>query len=506
MGQKVNFNKKKKNSKIKYVGIGLVVVFSGVVLYRSVNNILNSPEIVQNNSNLGIISTVKSNYDSLEELFLYYDCKLINFDNSNDLKVAKVDFKYDLYTGETSNERFFVNICKDVALFVNYKNFELLDDNKNIKIECVCEGTNIVGLKINGDVNYYLNKNSEINKTKTVNTTNFSIQSKQLKQLIDNDWDENKVDWGTKESNFNNYNIFFDEGIRYKTVGKKVFNVIWTEKYNGKIAGGLDVSATPEQVKAMLGEPTFKNYDEVYGYVSSDNYLFFDFYNHQVSVYPVVKITKEEENILNKYIEELNETLDVKQFALNLTNLWDDYDEYEFDSNYVDLEYTLKGLKFCINTYYPTNGLLVYQNYNGNRNITELENVYMKDTDAIFDFEKSRSSGESEKYYSASLQENTDSENYYVELIKDENYDIIKVRFIAKNSDFPDVELNENINSYVWMSETEVLYSIKNKGIYYYNFNTLTKQKIIEGQEEFNIKSYENNILYYDETATKIEK
>ena len=42
--------------------------------------------------------------------------------------------------------------------------------------------------------------------------------------------------------------------------------------------------------------------------------------------------------------------------------------------------------------------------------------------------------------------------------------------------------------------------------MYYYNFDTFTKQTLLEGNEDYHINSFENNILSYDNTATKIER
>ena len=51
---------------------------------------------------------------------------------------------------------------------------------------------------------------------------------------------------------FSSYNIYFDEGIKYLTVGRNVFNVVFTKKYNGSIVGDLGVLATPSEVKSAL--------------------------------------------------------------------------------------------------------------------------------------------------------------------------------------------------------------------------------------------------------------
>ena len=75
----------------------------------------------------------------MEQLFEDFDSKVISKNETRNALTAKVSFKFSLYTGETSNESFFDRICRTVAEFENYKNFELEDTAKDIKIEVICE-------------------------------------------------------------------------------------------------------------------------------------------------------------------------------------------------------------------------------------------------------------------------------------------------------------------------------------------------------------------------------
>ena len=506
MGQKVNYNQNKTN-KLKIVGIVilslLIVLVLLMVMKRGDKSQNNN---VQNSQNISGFAYSTTKFESLEAILKSYDCKLISKQETNDLVKANVNFKYGLYTGEKSNENFFLNLCKIIVEFENYKNLELIDNNKDIDIEVICEGTKITQFIINGDTNYYLNNNSRLNRNKTYHVTDFTIQSKELQAMIDENWDEKSVEWGTRESIFNNYNIYFEEGIQYKVVSRNIYNLVFTNQYQGKVAGGLTTNAEPAQVESALGTPTFQQDNYIYGYVGENNYLFFDFMNHQISVYPVVSVTKSEEDNLKELIEKMNESADIKSFATELTELWIDYDEYNYKANFVDLKYSLKGVELSIYSDSLKNGIYIYQNYTGDRAIADLENVYIMETDAVFSAEYNRAMYEANKAYGASQLGYEASDAYYVELITNENYDIIKGRFISTDGTRPDVEINDSIDTYVWMSDTELIYSVKNKGIYYYNFDGLEKQVLIEGTEDYQIHSYENNILSYDNTATMIEK
>lgn len=511
MSDKVDFSKKKTNNnkKNKKVKILVIAVISVLVIYILIQSIIRAykslPKPVPEDKK---IRYSVSEYDSLEEILARFNCKLISKEETNELLKVYLSFNVGLYTNNQSNESYFLNMCKIIAEFEKFKNFQLIDTEKDINIEITCENTNIVEIKINGDVNYYLNKESEINsKKETSKEKNFTIQSRELQQLIDGGWKDSAVEWGTQDSTFNDYNIFFDEGIQYKNVSREVFNVIFTQKYNGQVAGGLNANSTVEEVEVALGEPAFALNKDLYGYLGENNYLFFDFVNKQISIYPVVKITSEEEKELQELIKQMNNTLDVKRFASKLTDLWIDFDEYNYNSNYVDLKYTLRGVELNIYSDSLKNGIFIYQNYSGNRNIQDLENVYIKSEDFVFKKECDRHYLERELYYGASLQNNEESELYKIEYVYDEEENITSVKFLAKDKLLvPNIELKEDVYTLVWKSNYEVLYSIKNIGIYYYNLQTNSKQKLLTGSDDFCIHSYNNKILSYDDKTIEIKE
>ncbi len=498
MGQKVSFNKNKTN-KLKIIVILVIVILFIVILIKSFKELANSVDDTQSTPNRVGFNYTLNEFGSIEDVFKEYKCNLISKQDTKDLFSAKVEFSCNLYTDEKSNENFFLSLCKSVVEFENYKNIELIDTAKDIKIEVKCEGTSLTEIKINGDTNYYLNNTSRKSRNKKNKITNFTIQSKELKRLIDGNWDETKMTLGTRESMFDDYNIYFDEGYKYKVVDRKIFNFIFTSNYKDVVAADLTTNSSREKVEYALGEPTFDE-DGCFGYRGKDNYIFFDFENKAISVYPVISMSEDDEKTLKKYIQEMNESHDIKTFATNLVNTWSDYDEYEFNSNYVKLKYSLKGIELSISPYSLKNGFFISQNYSGDRSLADMENVYLKETDAIATAEAARIGAELTKVYDAVVQGNENSELYVVG--REDN----GTKFVSTDESRADVELKDDIYNYKWISDSEIVYSITNVGIYYYDFNTFTKQKIIEGKEEFDIKSFENDILYYDDTSVKIER
>ena len=238
MGQKANFNvKNKKIELLKKVGIAILVA---IILYATIKAIDSVKTDLKNakqtnNGELASYNT-ESGYNSLEELLSKYNAEFVRIEETRDFTKIYLKFKYDLFTDEISNESYFNNISKSLAYFLNYRNFEMIDETKNIDIKIYCKKPNITEIVINDDPNYYLNQETNINRGKqNPEETRFTIQAPELQALIDGDWDESKVDWGTRESTCDKYQIYFDEGIKYKVVARKVYNVIFTEKYQGQV-------------------------------------------------------------------------------------------------------------------------------------------------------------------------------------------------------------------------------------------------------------------------------
>ena len=511
MGQKANFNvKNKKIELLKKVGIAILVA---IILYATIKAIDSVKTDLKNakqtnNSELASYNT-ESGYNSLEELLSKYNAEFVRIEETRDFTKIYLKFKYDLFTDETSNESYFNNIAKSLAYFLNYRNFEMIDETKNIDIKIYCKKPNITEIVINDDPNYYLNQETNINRGKqNPEETRFTIQAPELQALIDGDWDESKVDWGTRESTCDKYQIYFDEGIKYKVVARKVYNVIFTEKYQGQVAGGLSTTASPQGVINALGEPTLVKDDNLYGYLSGYNYLFFDFSNKEISIYPVVKISERDEEELKTYIKELSDTSDVKKFATKLTGLWLDYNDYDYDSNFVDLKYTLKGVRLNISGNSIKNGLFIYQNYSGNRDIVDLDNVYMESEDFVVEAERERITDD---YLNRRLEGELDE----VDIQDVGNEFLVKFKSFSKDGnlgpifysitkEYADSELDRNIavSSYKWYDDYNFVYSVNGDGIYVYNAVQMNVSKLAYINDDIIINSAGNGVIIYNNNQT----
>lgn len=510
MGNKVDYRPKDQKKAIKYLKIVVIIIMIIIVVYFLVQSIIRAyrTTISPNEQNADLHYDLNE-YEDLQELLSSYGCVYISEVNTTDLLTIHVRFDRDLYTDEMSNESYFNSIINVVAEYENYKNFELIDEVRKIEISVMCENSNIIEIQINGDRNYYLNHDSKLNlEREQAEITEFSIDSTVIQTLINNEWNPTGLNFGTKESDCNGYEIYFDEGFKYNVAGRTIYNLIFTENYTGSIVSGLNASSTIEEVENTLGDPTFENNSTLYGYVGENNYVFFDFLNKEVSIYPVISLESEDEFI--ELINQMNETSDIRQFSMDLISLWTDYDIYDYDSNYVDLQYTLRGIELNISSSSLKNGLYIYQNYRGNlSNISNLENVYVQDKDLIFEEEKDRA-------LNSMMVRIEQGEN--IEAIYEKYGQIFAVRFVgelssnekgykgpvfySRDKEYPDTELEETlvISSWAWYDDYNFIYSVDNDGIYLFNPLSNNNTKLLDVSGEIEINSAGNGSIIYNDT------
>lgn len=499
--------------KIIIIGIAILMVLLCIFLI-ALNFINTKTEKKQQN-------IISGQFSSIKEILEHYGCKYKGEKNS-ELDEFEIDiytiFKCNLYDGEDSNEKFYNNVINEIAKFVNYTNFRIIDEDKEeqIEIQVLCNNGKIEKILINGIEDYFIYMDSQISlsKYKELKTTDILVQAQEVINCIQNNWNSNIV-FGSRESIFQNYYIYFDEGIKTRKINGKIYNIIFTDKYKNPVVNGLNVGMDNRDVISKLGEPTFKNDDmSVIGYKSKDIYVFFE--KNQISIY---RNTKEEG--FDEFFELVDEFLDEKysllEFMNELTYLWPDYDEYTYDAETVFLSYPNKGVDIKIN-YDNMDGIILYNNIGVNQKIV---NKYLEHTEFLAQLQVDNVFKAEERRFNNEENLNTKCKEYKEEFEKEdkgnrgeiydyymkmsENNSIMCTYFIAKNAEFPNCELNENINSYIWINDYCFAYSIRSKGIYYYDLKNQVKGTIITGDDEYKIESYENGILKYDEKEIQIQ-
>lgn len=359
------------------------------------------------------------------------------------------------------------------------------------------------------------------NVYKVTKITKMDIKSREINRLITNKWVTKNVDFGSQESIYEDYDIYFDEGLEVKTISQKVFNIVFTEKYNGNILDNINVNTPLQEIIKILGKPSFGDVDsKLIGYRGEDIYIFFT--EKEASVYRVEKDTEKKEFI--ELLKKFEQDRDVWNLGNSLTDLWQDYDRYNYDTDYVNLTYTLRGLKLQYN-YTNQNGITIFNNYSGNimegKDIRLLvqdeslipEYIFLEpNIDLVYEYEKTRSYKSNSLYSPLLIEgENTVDTNMetnkfriYTEMVE-EGYK--NVRLVSTTKEYPNSQLMSEtiITSYLWYDDTRLIYGIRNKGIYIYDCVTRQIYEIAKGNEEYKLKTYKDKTLKYDNTQVTIQ-
>ena len=455
-------------------------------------------------------------FSSIKELVEYDGHKYITMKNSEEQ-----DFYKDIYIlfskptindDGTTNQRLYEILISHISGKLKGKNFRIIDEDRNIIIKVISNEDETISYTINDDAKYWehIKTNYEIENPKEENNSSFTITSQLLANIINNDWIYNNINLGTKDSSIKDYEIYFDEGYKIRKIGSKIFNIIFTSKYNNEILKDIYVQTSKEEIKNILGNPTYSDENTgIIGYRCQYFYIFFS--NNEISIYPIDKYNEEESKKFGNLVTELNKTGDINTFLNKLTDLYPDYDNKYTDENNITITYSLRGFEVDFGKNSKNNGIKIYSNFQGNitddKTIEDIKNskqipanVYTNlDQNLVFKTEISRYT--QDDFY----------RNPYdnIELLKTDEYSIMSEQnrylFYSRNKENIDSQLVINdFTNILKYNEYTFIYGVKNVGIFMYNSKTLEKRQLLEGEGNFNIEKIENDIIYYDGKQIKI--
>lgn len=491
---------KKKN--VKKILIIVVILFALILGVRELA--LNAIERakLENKTYTSI-----SDFTSVKEIAKYMGCTYIKEEPSTGEKYdidIYLKFKYPLYTDEVSNEDYYYKMIALMLEYLNYQNIRLIDQENDIVIavECDKEKKEIENLLINGEDNYFGTQENlkQIQKYQQLNVSELEIQAQEIKDLISSNWITSQVNFGTPESTFNNYDIYFDEGIEIKTVSKKVFNIVFTEKYNNPVVNGIKVNASFDEIKNILGEPTFNhsNYIEnkqkdigYIGYKGKDIYVFFS--ENEISIYRVE--TTDTSTGLADAIANFNNNAETRSFISAITDMWPDYDLYGYDDDNLMLKYTLRGIKIAFT---PSEaGVYVYNNYNGYiadgvtieniiKNANSIpQNVNIQLDKNLVDLYEEDRVKDYNNYYGNSFVETPDYTTSEFKIYKIDD----QIIFLSYNRKYPNSIIKQKINIFIPYSDTEFIYIDEKNQTYKYDATTITSQNLQEDTQMLTVNN-----------------
>lgn len=497
---------------IKVIVILIVLIFILVIVSIILGNIYKKD------------NNIKLSYDNLttiKEVIEYYESKYISENPSDDNKYyldVYLTFRVLPYNEkDESNEEYYNNLLGDCAKILNYRSFKMLDEQNNLTVEVICDGSKIKTIIINGIEDYFIYMDSQLSmkKFKDIKITEFNISSELLQNCINNNWNSN-ISFGERDSIYDDYYIFFDEGIKVKIIDNRIYNIVFDKKYSGNVINNIFPGMALENIEVNLGEPTFKDDQlKVIGYKGKEVYAFFT--ESEISVYRLNTIeTDDFFNLADKYIKE---EIDFKEFMNELTYLWPDYSDYKYTSNSVFISYPLKGIEIKLN-YDNENGIFIFNNIKSSVNKVEryIENtdfVAKLQLDLVFEAEKRRIEKNQNllnlcKEYKESLEEEKkkvigESLTYDIYPELDNNKLIYAMNFISKFGEAPNRQLSDTIDSFLWANNNIFIYSKKGKGIYLYNLDNGIVSRVLTGTEDYELKGFENGILKFDDTEVQIQ-
>ena len=489
--------KKKKMDKKKKIIIRISAVLAFliilvVILKISQNKPINSKEEAK----------------SLQSIVEFCECKFISSKESEEKGYSLdiyLEFKYSPYEDGKSKQPYYDVTIEGISEFLKYRNIRLIDKSRNLVIR-VDTKTNSISKKYFNDIEeseYFsklLSENTLENK-KELKETKFDITS-ELQTLINNNWSTKNINFGEKTSTFKDYDIYFENGYRVRNINGKLFNIVFTNKFEKEVISNIKVGDSFEKVKKELGN----NYIEQSGileYMGKDLYVCFT--ANEISVYPRISYYYTQ---FEKLLEEYNNNKDFNSFMNKLTSLWPDYSYYKYDTDYCYIMYPLKGVRIY-NSSQKTDGIQLYQEYNGSLKDEHKDyyQVYYNTNESLIlkaeqdrMMQKSEVPDENGKFI---------SKKYSQKSTRDKDGKIYNIAIFSIDRENPDSELSKDIyaDKILWYDDENLIYSIKKQGIYMYNATTRKTKTIVTGTDDFNITNFDhvNKILTYDGKDVKIE-
>ena len=498
--------KRKLLSKKEKLLIIVISIIAFLVILAIALTINKPTELAKNQVDM---NDLYRNLNTVEEVVVYLESKFISMEKSKQAGFDTdiyVEFKYNLYEGNESKQIYFENFYERIAEVTGFKNFRIIDTAKGITIEVKCEPARISEVNINGEIDYFKKEESRRSKKQALDVNNIELEvnSPELESLISANWNTSKAtSLGSKESSYRKYDIYFDEGYEIRTIRGKVYNIVFNKKYAGKVVGGYKPGDSLEKIEANLG--TSYNDSGVLGYKTKDFYVYYS--TDEISVYPNNQYDYTEFETLVKKYDSKN---DMNEFANLLTDIWPDYDYYDYDDYYFEIDYTLKGVKVQYSQNNPE-GIQIYENYKGEFKETQEDyrDLYYKLNQNLI-IEKEQSRLMAKAFFNNSQSETEPlhySSRFYFESSADgEYYKDVAIKSLDENYPNNEFQSTIRIKSYVWADDSHLVYSISGEGIFIYDAENRTTEKLLAGEDAYEITNYDrsSDIIEYDGKQAKI--
>ncbi len=301
-----NFQNRNKNN---YIGIIIVLIIAIFLLFIFLIMLSNISKQESEHKEI-----TYDNLTTVKEVIEYYKSTYVSEETSKE-KGFKIDInlvlsKMPYDENDVSNEEYYNNLINDIAKVISYKNFKMIDKENDITIKVTCKNKNVASIVINDIEDYFIYMDSQISmKTYSeIKPVDFEVTSEVLQRVISENWSNGDY-FGQRDSIYNEYYIYFNQGIKARTIQNKIYNIVFDKNYNGNVINNLFPGMSLSEVKGELGKPSFES-EEVIGYKGNNIYVFFS--DGEISVYRVSGTeTDEFFDLADKFI---NNNMDLLEF------------------------------------------------------------------------------------------------------------------------------------------------------------------------------------------------
>ena len=273
----------------------------------------------------------------------------------------------------TTNKAKYERVILSIEEFLKYKNVRIIDEYRKLVVRTTCDKEKkAVSYTINGVDGYFEKRLAKVQVEKNKEKiSGFKITSPELNSIINANWVRRNASLGTIDESISDesaYDHYIDEGYSTKTLGTKIYNIIFNSDYTKNVVEGVKPGMKISEVVSILGEPTYKevnNIDdcEYIGYKLSSCYVFF---SDVISVYPVVEFDETKNNQFAEAMSEFKKSGSKSELLKKVTEIYPNYNELTSVTegrNYTKIEYTLYGFSIILSDEY--NKIVIYSNYQG---------------------------------------------------------------------------------------------------------------------------------------------
>lgn len=414
-----------------------------------------------------------------------------------------------------SNRDAYDNLIKEVARVLNYRNTELVDEDADITINIICSAGQISTILINGVENYFdvLEAQLATRNYSNIIQSNIEVQAVELSNLLRNNWSTN---FGEEESEFQRFKEYSSRGFKVKYLNNNFYNIVFTENYDDYVVNNIKPSDDIARARAVFGNPTFKNENEtMIGYKGDGLYVFFS--EGEISVYRDYKYD-DYSGFIDLVDQYVNDEISINTFYSKITELWPDYNQYEYKEDGFYISYPTRGIAIKWN-YDDLKHFIIYNNSGFNDNqiakLGEYAKVLLQRSIDAYDIAEQERVAEKENLdneFKKFIDTYGTDENYLVNpnydlyVKKDLNGFISALYAVSKDKSIPDRQLITGVRSFAWYNDTILLYGIPESGIYFYNLKNGYRGPLISGDSgaNYTIKSCNNGILKYDNEEVQV--